>query len=73
VILALDVSGSMQGDRISMAVNGCQRFIDEAVETGYRVGLILWHHDVAADVAPEVDPKAARDLLKTSGGVLRRN
>ena len=37
VILALDVSGSMQGDRIGKAVNGCGRFIDEAVEAGYRV------------------------------------
>lgn len=72
VILALDVSGSMQGDRIGKAVKGCQRFIDEAVEAGYRVGLILWHHDVAADVPPEADPKAARELLRraadSSGG-----
>lgn len=72
VILALDVSGSMQGDRIGKAVKGCQRFIDEAAEAGYRVGLILWHHDVAADVPPEADPTAARALLKraadSSGG-----
>jgi Mg-chelatase subunit ChlD len=72
VILALDVSGSMQGDRIGKAVQGCQRFIDEAVDAGYRVGLILWHHDVAADVPPEADPKAARRLLEraadSSGG-----
>lgn len=72
VILALDVSGSMQGDRISKAVKGCGRFIDEAVQAGYRVGLILWHHDVAADVPPEADPRAARELLRraadSSGG-----
>ncbi|WP_322613904.1 vWA domain-containing protein [Dermacoccus abyssi] len=72
VVLALDVSGSMQGDRLIKAVKGCKRFIDEAVEAGYRVGLILWHHDVAADVPPEADPKAARELLRraadSSGG-----
>lgn len=72
MILALDVSGSMQGDRIGKAVKGCERFIDEAVDAGFRVGLILWHHDVAADVPPEVDPKAVRALLRraadSSGG-----
>lgn len=72
VILALDVSQSMQGSRLSQAVKGCRRFIDEAVEAGYSVGLILWHHGVAANVPPEADPKAARNLLKraadSSGG-----
>lgn len=64
VILVLDVSQSMQGSRLGQAVKGCQRFIDEAVEAGYSVGLILWHHDVAANVPPEADPKASRNLLK---------
>lgn len=64
VVLALDVSGSMQGDRIAQAVKGCQRFIDEAVEAGYQVGVILWHHDVEGHAAPDVDPKGSHGLLR---------
>ncbi len=63
VILALDVSGSMQGDRIKKAVKGCQRFIDEAVDAGYQVGVILWHHDVEGVEPPGSSPKAAQSLL----------
>ncbi|WP_017583231.1 VWA domain-containing protein [Nocardiopsis valliformis] len=71
VVLALDVSGSMTGDRIATAVIGCRRFIDEAVGAGYRVGLTLWHHGVADSVAPAADPAEARKLLdraRTNGG-----
>ncbi len=72
VILALDVSGSMarrdagpdgNAQRLATAFLGCHRFIDEAVEARYSVGLILWNHDVVASVAPEKDPQAALDLL----------
>ena len=73
VVLALDVSGSMHGDRIANAAKGCQRFIDEAVAGGYQVGLILWHHDVEGYVAPAIDPKGAHGLLKravAAGGTL---
>ena len=71
VVLALDVSGSMQGDRIIKAVNGCKRFIDEADEAGYQVGVILWHHGVEDAAAPDSSPKAAHALLsraEASGG-----
>lgn len=71
VVLALDVSGSMQGDRIVKAVQGCQRFVDEAVRAGYQVGVILWHHAVEGDSPPHSDPKGARVLLaraKAAGG-----
>lgn len=64
VVLALDVSGSMQGDRIAKAVTGCLRFVDEAVAGGYQVGVILWHHGVEDHVAPAMDPGAAHGLLK---------
>lgn len=63
VVLALDVSGSMQGDRIAKAVDGCGRFIDEALEAGYQVGLILWHHDVEGYAQPASKPRAAHRLL----------
>lgn len=64
VILALDVSGSMSGERTTKAVAGCARFIDEAVEAGYRVGLVLWNHEIAAFIPPLVNPKDARSLLR---------
>ena len=63
VVLALDVSGSMYGDRLVKAVSGCHRFIEEAVANGYHVGVILWHHDVGGDAPPVVDLRAARRLL----------
>ncbi|HEY5515658.1 MAG TPA: vWA domain-containing protein [Pengzhenrongella sp.] len=49
VVLCLDVSGSMSVEsRLERAVDGCLRFIDEAVRAGYEVSALLWHHDVAA-------------------------
>ncbi|MFZ2238266.1 MAG: vWA domain-containing protein [Gordonia amarae] len=42
VVLALDVSGSMSGSRLSEAKDGCSRFFDEAIEDGYSVGALLW-------------------------------
>ncbi|MFT4188843.1 MAG: VWA domain-containing protein [Aeromicrobium sp.] len=71
VVLALDVSGSMSGDRIRKAVEGCHRFVEEAADAGYSVGVILWHHGIEDDVAPSSDPRAARGLLdraRASGG-----
>lgn len=51
VVLCLDVSGSMHGARLAQAVNGCHRFVDEALAAGYAVGGVLWHHAVAASTA----------------------
>lgn len=49
VILCLDVSGSMSiGNRLSQAVKGSELFIAEALESGYSVGGVLWHHDIHA-------------------------
>lgn len=64
VVLALDVSGSMEGDRIVKAITGCRRFIDDAVAGGYQVGVILWHHDVENTVDPTIDPNPAHGLLQ---------
>jgi Mg-chelatase subunit ChlD len=63
VVLALDVSGSMHGDRLKKAVKGCERFIDEAVDAGYQVGVILWHHGIEGSTPPTVSPKEAHSLL----------
>lgn len=64
VILALDVSGSMAGDRIEQAQKGCRTFIDEAVADGYSVGVILWHHAVNASSDPGRSPRPAIELIK---------
>ncbi|OYN93389.1 VWA domain-containing protein [Enemella evansiae] len=72
VVLALDVSGSMAAhdagpkrdtQRLVMAVEGCQRFIQEAVEAHYSVGAILWHHDVDAYSHIDQSPSPALRLL----------
>lgn len=71
VILALDVSGSMSGGRLEQAKQGCRRFIDEAAEENYAVGVILWHHDVSALTPPETSPVKARQMINSataSGG-----
>ncbi len=64
VVLALDVSGSMQGDRLVKAVAGCHAFIEEAIESGYQVGVILWHHDVEDAVRPQSDAADAHALIR---------
>jgi Mg-chelatase subunit ChlD len=76
VVLCIDVSGSMciregAGTRLDAAKRGAERFISEAEQSYYRVGLILWHHDVAASEPLSRDTRRARALLEsavTSGG-----
>lgn len=63
VMLLIDVSGSMQGERLAQAVVGARQFVDEAVEAGYAVGIVLWHTSVAAIRLPDTDPKETRALL----------
>jgi len=52
VILCIDVSGSMASrddttkTRLDRAIAGSIAFIDSALENGYRVGLIAWHHGI---------------------------
>ena len=63
VILALDVSGSMAGDRLAQAKVGCQRFIAEAIEARYEVGLTLWHSGIDAHSSISTSPEPALRLL----------
>lgn len=63
VILALDVSGSMSGSRLEQAVEGCKRFIDEAIDARYHVGLVLWHHGIEAFSPIDPSPHPAYALL----------
>lgn len=64
VMLLLDVSGSMAGEPLRMAVLGCEGFLNEAVAGGYQVGLILWSTDVVGFEAPTADGIPARALLR---------
>lgn len=66
VILALDVSGSMGGQQLVEAKKGCARFVDEAVEDGYSVGMLLWDHDVVGRSPLERSPRSARKLLDSA-------
>lgn len=62
VILALDVSGSME-KHMEAAIRGGQDFLDEAVSGGYHVGVLLWDHEVVGFAPPVTDPAPARQLL----------
>lgn len=70
VFLCLDVSGSMSGSPLAQAVEGCRRFVAEALEAHYQVGLLLWHHDVADYTELTRHPKVIDQLLDraTAGG-----
>ncbi|MCZ2826062.1 MULTISPECIES: vWA domain-containing protein [unclassified Modestobacter] len=46
VVLCLDVSGSMSGSPLSQAVQGCRRFVDEALQALYEVAVLFWDHGV---------------------------
>lgn len=63
VVLMIDVSGSMAGERIRQAVQGARTFVAEAVEAHYRVGVMLWDTRVVALSDPSVDPSGALAVL----------
>lgn len=72
VMLCIDVSGSMDGRPVLEAVRGAQKFVTEAVEARYKVGVMLWNTNVVALTEPDEDGKAAAQLLartkNASGG-----
>ena len=63
VILCIDCSGSMSGYPLQQAVRGAERFIGEAFDGKYDVGLMLWSDrvDVYVPLAPTATA-AARAL-----------
>lgn len=63
VMLCIDVSGSMDGRPIAEAVRGARKFVDEAVQAGYKVGVMLWNTQVMDLADPAADGKAAMKLL----------
>ena len=63
VMLCIDVSGSMDGAPILEAVRGARDFVAEAVAAHYKVGVMLWNHQVEAVSEPTSDGAAALALL----------
>ncbi|MCX4090758.1 vWA domain-containing protein [Nocardia sp. alder85J] len=71
VLLCIDVSGSMSGKPLASAVRGAKTFAEEAVAAYYEVGVTLWHHAIAASIAPTRDLAPVFGLLDAaaaSGG-----
>ena len=66
-LLCIDVSGSMSGQPLEAAIEGGLDFLQEAERAGYRCGLVLWHHGIAAYVPPSSTPaRIARRLRGAS-------
>jgi Mg-chelatase subunit ChlD len=63
VMLCIDVSGSMDGKPIHEAVHGAKKFVSEAVEARYKVGVMLWNTGVTGLAEPTPDGKGAMNLL----------
>ena len=63
VVLCIDVSGSMSGSPLKQAVAGARRFVGEALDQHYSVGIILWDTGVAAQIALQRDAKALGRFL----------
>lgn len=61
VVLCIDVSGSMHGSSLAQAVEGARRFVDEALEANYQVGIVLWDTSVKQSVKLG---SSARDIDK---------
>lgn len=62
VLLCIDVSSSMAG-RLGEAVAGGRQFVGEAVESHYRVGLVLWNHGIDAYVPLSGTPGKVEHVL----------
>jgi Mg-chelatase subunit ChlD len=71
VVLCIDVSGSMAGGRLGQAVKGAKKFLEEATDASYQVGLVLWNHQVQRSVAVSdgvVKVRAGLTAARSSGG-----
>jgi uncharacterized protein with von Willebrand factor type A (vWA) domain len=66
VILCVDVSGSMSGYPLEQAVLGARRFIGEAIDAKYDVGLMLWSDAVDVYVPLSSSGTAAERALDSA-------
>jgi Mg-chelatase subunit ChlD len=62
-MLCIDVSGSMTGAPLVEAVHGAGQFVTEAIAARYKIGVILWDHDLAAVAEPTSDGLTATAVL----------
>jgi Mg-chelatase subunit ChlD len=65
-LLCIDVSWSMEGERLRSAVAGGLDFLDEAIEARYRCGLVLWHAGIDVHLRTGTDPDKLRRRLKAA-------
>ncbi|TDD49661.1 vWA domain-containing protein [Saccharopolyspora elongata] len=73
VLLCIDVSASMHGQRLEQAIAGGERFLAEADGAHYKSGLVLWSDVVQQYVPPEArldDVVSALRKAKTWGGTV---
>jgi hypothetical protein len=73
VWLCIDVSWSMRGRPLDQAIQGGERFVREAVEAGYRCGLVLWTDRVARYVPPTRSGREAIAALRKARVLGRTN
>lgn len=66
VLLCLDVSFSMAGERLRQAVTGAAEFLDEAEEAHYECGLVLWSDSVVSCVPPGDGRQQVLNALRTA-------
>jgi Mg-chelatase subunit ChlD len=65
VLLCIDVSHSMNGEPLSQAIAGGERFLTEAVGAHYKCGLVLWHHRIARYIPPDAPHDEVLDGLRS--------
>lgn len=65
VVLAMDVSWSMEGE-IDEAIRGCLNFVDEALSGGYFVGVMFWSSMVESSLDLTKDLDALHRFVKSA-------
>lgn len=63
MFLCLDVSGSMSGSPLRQAVEGCRRFVSEALNAHYSVGILYWDHHVVGHTELTCDAPTLNSFL----------
>ncbi len=63
-LLCIDVSWSMEGERLAAAVAGAQDFLTEAAEAHYVCGLVLWNSRVVTHLPTNSEPSTVRNALR---------
>lgn len=64
VVLCIDVSGSMSGNRLDQACTGARRFLAEAAENHYRVSLVSWDTAIVESYGFDVGLGTINSVLK---------